>query len=639
MLLKGHDYHVRKLDGQWKMDAWMRPTQIYTKNGELKTEITGRVRPEADIQIRLNGVRYGAVKALRSGTTDEWWTAPITVRPGEYIIKAEAYHRHVPGAARAGEYKRFSVGIQPRIFTYKYDSEGNLTEKLVEGTANSIAPMYLAMAKDPWGGDYKILHHLNNNHTIQYTWDAWGRLLKVARKERHVNKKGYQWSATYDSLGRRLKTVYTPVVGDVPVHEKSETILSYYDPEVEFLEIGVKVNEQVTTWKAYGVDKDGTYGGLQGIGGLEVIMAPNPTLHGVVIGERARYTPTIAHDVIHDALGHAMATYDGGSEIKLIPGQAGAYGPLPGRLPLFLSSERERSLESVINWLGKRMDETGLYYLGKRYYDPENTRFISPDPFGHFGSLDLHSYANNDPVNFCDPTGRYGKQAFNVVAANVSTAGIPISMGLGGAGAAANAAGFNTVGNQLRTASGNTLQFVANRWDAANQGPMGRVIDRQIHASTSLLKPAIGQHNQQFLANWLTGNAPASVTYGGDSIQAQDMQSSLNMNRQRDQFYAGNTETQTDLNYDTIKAYAETILNPLTANWKSTAMQVGGYRGASITNNNDGTATYNIRNVAGANSFFLHMVPNLPGKTGPMHNVEQIFKWTERIDQNRLPRN
>ncbi len=240
-------------------------------------------------------------------------------------------------------------------------------------------------------------------------------------------------------------------------------------------------------------------------------------------------------------------------------------------------------------------------------------------------------FANNDPVNFCDPTGRYGKQAFNVVAANVSTAGIPISMGLGGAGAAANAAGFNTVGNQLRTASGNTLQFVANRWDAANQGPMGRVIDRQIHASTSLLKPAIGQHNQQFLANWLTGNAPASVTYGADSIQVRDMQMSHNVNQQRNKFQAQGAPPTAEFLHNTVDAYIDTLVNPRTANWHSTAMQVGGYRGATITNNNDGTATYNIRNVAGANSFFLHMAPNLPNTSGPMHNVEQIFRWTEPI--------
>ena len=49
---------------------------------------------------------------------------------------------------------------------------------------------------------------------------------------------------------------------------KAQSILSYFDPEVEFLEVGVKVNNGPTSWKAYGIDKDGTFGGLNGIGGL-----------------------------------------------------------------------------------------------------------------------------------------------------------------------------------------------------------------------------------------------------------------------------------------------------------------------------------------------------------------------------------
>ena len=33
-------------------------------------------------------------------------------------------------------------------------------------------------------------------------------------------------------------------------------------------------------------------------------------------------------------------------------------------------------------------------------------RFISPDPLGHAASMSLYDYANGDPVNFVDPTGR-----------------------------------------------------------------------------------------------------------------------------------------------------------------------------------------------------------------------------------------
>ena len=45
------------------------------------------------------------------------------------------------------------------------------------------------------------------------------------------------------------------------------------------------------------------------------------------------------------------------------------------------------------------------------YYDPTIGRFLSPDPLGHEASMDLYSYANGDPINECDPDGRFGKSA------------------------------------------------------------------------------------------------------------------------------------------------------------------------------------------------------------------------------------
>ncbi len=51
--------------------------------------------------------------------------------------------------------------------------------------------------------------------------------------------------------------------------------------------------------------------------------------------------------------------------------------------------------------------------MGARYYDPLAGRFLSPDPLGHAASMDLYSYANGDPINFVDPTGRAAGQQAN----------------------------------------------------------------------------------------------------------------------------------------------------------------------------------------------------------------------------------
>ena len=58
---------------------------------------------------------------------------------------------------------------------------------------------------------------------------------------------------------------------------------------------------------------------------------------------------------------------------------------------------------------GQEFDqETGLYHLGARYYDPQLGRFLSEDPIGLAGGLNLYAYSNNDAINQRDPSGHEG---------------------------------------------------------------------------------------------------------------------------------------------------------------------------------------------------------------------------------------
>jgi len=47
----------------------------------------------------------------------------------------------------------------------------------------------------------------------------------------------------------------------------------------------------------------------------------------------------------------------------------------------------------------------GLHYLQQRYYDSAIGRFVSEDPIGHTGGLNLYRYVENDPINGVDPFG------------------------------------------------------------------------------------------------------------------------------------------------------------------------------------------------------------------------------------------
>jgi RHS repeat-associated protein len=71
-----------------------------------------------------------------------------------------------------------------------------------------------------------------------------------------------------------------------------------------------------------------------------------------------------------------------------------------------LKDETVRNPFQYAGGAGVIAERSGLLYMGARYYDPQTGRFLSQDPAGLGGGLNLYAYTNSDPINFIDPEGQ-----------------------------------------------------------------------------------------------------------------------------------------------------------------------------------------------------------------------------------------
>lgn len=79
------------------------------------------------------------------------------------------------------------------------------------------------------------------------------------------------------------------------------------------------------------------------------------------------------------------------------------------------TADAAKAITNNLRYPGQYWDaETGLHYNDRRYYDPETGRYLSSDPLGFEGGINLYTYAAAAPGRYTDPTG----EAIPCMAAN-----------------------------------------------------------------------------------------------------------------------------------------------------------------------------------------------------------------------------
>ena len=70
-------------------------------------------------------------------------------------------------------------------------------------------------------------------------------------------------------------------------------------------------------------------------------------------------------------------------------------------------------IENNLRFPGQYFDaETGLHYNWHRYYDPDTGKYLTPDPIGLDGGMNLYVYVDGNPVNWVDSNGLDSEQAY-----------------------------------------------------------------------------------------------------------------------------------------------------------------------------------------------------------------------------------
>ena len=201
----------------------------------------------------------------------------------------------------------------------------------------------------------------HQEHIINYTFDGFGRMIKIENEERIIEYE-------YDYRGRLMGRIER----ELPDGENVETARMSYSGGTSVLEKNVE-----NTLRFYrGSDMGG------GVGGL--LYAENADSSGL----------NYKH---YNLRGDIVATTDSGgsilSELRYL-----GNGDIEG------SSDTQPADKFKHNT--KRVED-GFVNEGRRYRDIEMMRFTSPDPLEYIDGLNCYAYCGNNPWGRFDPYGLY----------------------------------------------------------------------------------------------------------------------------------------------------------------------------------------------------------------------------------------
>lgn len=262
-----------------------------------------------------------------------------------------------------------SGGSSGAGFAYAYDLAGNVAS-LARGT-NELACVANSLNQYVYFGDNLVSADLDGCvsqvGSVAYGYDSALRLDSVSTGEVQVA------SYAYDAFGRRV----SKTAGD------SSTVF-FYDGLSLVRETRTSGDGPADVCDyCWGRDASGTLCGAGGVGGLVCVVR-----NGAV------YVP------LYDAFGNVTAYVDStGSVVAEY-----SYAPFGGSV----SASGAMAGEFRYRYSTKYHDEdSGLVMYECRCYSPELASWMTRDPIGESGGVNLYAFCGNDPVGRFDPLGMF----------------------------------------------------------------------------------------------------------------------------------------------------------------------------------------------------------------------------------------
>lgn len=190
----------------------------------------------------------------------------------------------------------------------------------------------------------------------------------------------------YDFMGRRIeKTVYPGASGGGYSSTADSITRFIYDGWLLMAELDGKSGNALIRSYTWSRDISGTRSGAAGIGGLVLIY-----------DAASRESCYPIYDPQHNIIGLVEA--DSGRVAARYE-----YGPFG---EIIRVSGDAIAKEQPFGFSTKYTDrESSLVYYGYRYYQPNFARWLSRDPLGVSGGMNVYGFVGNNPLMFVDPLG------------------------------------------------------------------------------------------------------------------------------------------------------------------------------------------------------------------------------------------